>query len=406
MAKTIDIYNEAKRREPDLLILMRCGDFYETYNNDAETCGQVLGIIVTRRNGGDYALAGFPHHALDNYLPKLIRAGHRVRIIDGGRDTVFKADEQGGIVFTEKKTSNNNNQKTTTTMATTVKNFLTISDGVRYMFNSDMQSLVEVKPLREVFHLDSGVCEQYWRVANTDKVVKTCYAPATEDKAASFDGKLYQTFEAFEKGEMMTIEQLFYMKNDESQICSCLLKPHQRRINIDVDGAYFWTIEKGEAVKWYFRKHIDTVTWEYNEKGQIEVKSDCEDELPPCYNSSEDVYKYNDYRFVDGDGHETVREGVLKRLFLDDDQKVLVEKMQQAIDACKAAGVCIYWSNADYTLNAVNVRRVERIEYDPSVDEDTEEAHYFDDSRVSHVFGNVTDYNSEDDSVKFVIKKQ
>ena len=68
--------------------------------------------------------------------------------------------------------------------------------------------------------------------------------------------------------------------------------------------------------------------------------------------------------------------------------------------------MCIYWSNADYTLNAVNERRVQRIEYAPCVDEDTEEAHYFDDSRAAHTFKNVTDLNSEDDCLKFVIKKE
>lgn len=291
-------------------------------------------------------------------------------------------------------------------MATTVKNFRTISAGMRYMFSNEMQALVEVKPLREVFNLDSGLCLQEWRVANTDEVIDTHYRPATEDEPEQFDGKLYHTLEQFEKGEPMPISEAFYGPNTEAHICQDLVKPGHRHINTDEKGAYIWAYIKGQAVKWYFREHISEVTWEYNEKGQIEVKSNCECEIPESYSSSEDVYQYNDYRFVDADGVEQVREGVLKRLMLEPDQEVLAEKLQAVIDECKAAGMCIYWSNADYTLNAVNVRRVERIEYDPSVDEDTEEAHYFDDSRVSHVFGNVTDYNSDDDSVKFVIKKQ
>ena len=74
-----------KEKHPDALLLFRCGDFYETYSTDAVEASKILGLALTRRsNGGDKALemAGFPHHALDNYLPKLIRAGRRVAICD------------------------------------------------------------------------------------------------------------------------------------------------------------------------------------------------------------------------------------------------------------------------------------------------------------------------------------
>ncbi len=75
-----------KAKHPDALLLFRCGDFYETYCEDAITASQILGITLTRRSNkyndkGD-EMAGFPHHALDTYLPKLIRAGRRVAICD------------------------------------------------------------------------------------------------------------------------------------------------------------------------------------------------------------------------------------------------------------------------------------------------------------------------------------
>lgn len=382
------IYNRKKHGDgPELIVLMRCGDFYETYDEDARKCAKTLGITLNKQASGE--LTGFPYHALEQYLPKLIRAGFKVVI----------ADEQ-------KEDGNKTNKVTTPKTSTTMeKRFRTISAGVRYMFDKEMQSLVEVKPMCEVFNLNNGKASQVWRVANTEKMVKTRYEPATEEEPEQFDGEVYKTFEDFEKGRKMTIDELFYQRETEGRICSCLLKNGDRHINMDERGAYYWTIEKGQAVKWYFRDHIDTVTWEYNEKGQITVTSDCECELPEAYSSSEEVYKYNDYRFVDAEGQETVREGVYKRLYLDADQVKLAEKLQKVLDECKAANMCIYWSNADYTLNAVNVRHVERIEYDPDVDEEKEEAHYFDDSRVAHVFKNVTDYNSEDDSVKFVVKK-
>ncbi len=75
-----------KEKHPDALLLFRCGDFYETYAADAVAAAKILGITLTRRNNGrqqnDTEMAGFPHHALDTYLPKLIRAGRRVAICD------------------------------------------------------------------------------------------------------------------------------------------------------------------------------------------------------------------------------------------------------------------------------------------------------------------------------------
>lgn len=79
-------YFEFKAQHPDAVLLFRCGDFYETYSEDAIIASEILGITLTKRaNGGQskvVEMAGFPHHALDTYLPKLIRAGKRVAICD------------------------------------------------------------------------------------------------------------------------------------------------------------------------------------------------------------------------------------------------------------------------------------------------------------------------------------
>lgn len=79
-------YNTIKAKYPDALLLFRVGDFYETFGADAIKTSQILGIVLTKRNnGGDgqsIELAGFPHHSLDSYLPKLVRAGLRVAICD------------------------------------------------------------------------------------------------------------------------------------------------------------------------------------------------------------------------------------------------------------------------------------------------------------------------------------
>src|SRR6056300_463564 len=77
-------YNTIKAKYPDALLLFRVGDFYETFGADAIRAAEILGIVLTHRNnGGDKTeLAGFPHHSLNTYLPKLVKAGERVAICD------------------------------------------------------------------------------------------------------------------------------------------------------------------------------------------------------------------------------------------------------------------------------------------------------------------------------------
>jgi len=81
-------FQNLKEKHPDALLLFRCGDFYETYKEDAVTASKILGITLTKSSkqlddkGKQLQMAGFPYHALDSYLPKLIRAGQRVAICD------------------------------------------------------------------------------------------------------------------------------------------------------------------------------------------------------------------------------------------------------------------------------------------------------------------------------------
>ena len=78
-------YNKIKREYPDTILLFRVGDFFETFDEDAKTASKVLGITLTKRANGkaeNVPLAGFPHHALDTYLPKLVRAGYRVAVCE------------------------------------------------------------------------------------------------------------------------------------------------------------------------------------------------------------------------------------------------------------------------------------------------------------------------------------
>ena len=78
-------YNAIKVKHPSALLLFRVGDFYETFGEDAIKASKILGIILTKRKNGSAShieLAGFPHHSINTYLPKLVKAGERVAICD------------------------------------------------------------------------------------------------------------------------------------------------------------------------------------------------------------------------------------------------------------------------------------------------------------------------------------
>lgn len=77
-----DQYEFLKAKHPDIILLFRCGDFYESYFDDAKKVSEILGITLTRRKGESMYMVGFPYTALNIYLPKLIRAGLRIAICD------------------------------------------------------------------------------------------------------------------------------------------------------------------------------------------------------------------------------------------------------------------------------------------------------------------------------------
>ena len=79
-------YWDAKERHPGMLLFFRMGDFYELFDSDAELAGKILGLTVTSRDGGTTKMAGFPHHQLDNYLPKVLAGGLRVAVCEQVED--------------------------------------------------------------------------------------------------------------------------------------------------------------------------------------------------------------------------------------------------------------------------------------------------------------------------------
>ena len=99
--KMVKQFNELKTKHPDAVILFRVGDFYESYFDDAKKVADATGTTLTKRSGEDgYYLTGFPHHALDIYLPKLIRAGLRVAICDDISEPI-KLEKRGSDETTQ-----------------------------------------------------------------------------------------------------------------------------------------------------------------------------------------------------------------------------------------------------------------------------------------------------------------
>lgn len=96
-------YHEIKQKHPGAILLFRVGDFYETFSEDAVLVSKELGITLTKRNnGGDMTpLAGFPYHALDNYMPKLVRKGYRVAVCEQMEDPADAKARKSKVVERE-----------------------------------------------------------------------------------------------------------------------------------------------------------------------------------------------------------------------------------------------------------------------------------------------------------------
>ena len=106
-------YDQMKQKHPDAILLFRVGDFYELYREDAQKAKDILNPNVAKRNvnGKQVDTAGFPHHALDNYLPKLVRAGQRVAICEQLEDPKVKKKEDKEVKAMEIITPNNQNKE-------------------------------------------------------------------------------------------------------------------------------------------------------------------------------------------------------------------------------------------------------------------------------------------------------
>ena len=152
-------FHDLKQKHPDAVLLFRGGDFYETYEQDAKVVSEVLGITLTKRTGspkGEGYMAGFPYHALDSYLPKIIRAGHRVAICDIPEPTT-KLVRRGSdeLTTTDTNNSTDNNSKSQETMQLNLSNTESENQNVQNaQVTNPTTAIVPATPAQDIVDAD------------------------------------------------------------------------------------------------------------------------------------------------------------------------------------------------------------------------------------------------------------
>lgn len=180
-----------KSKHPDALLLFRCGDFYESYDEDAKECAKVLGITLTKRNSDGTVMAGFPHHALDTYLPKLIRAGKRVAICDQLDPPPTPRVKRG---VTDTNDNSTNNSKSSTTMEAkkmTAQDYVGKTINVNGSKNFYVVKSADGDKLTAEFHMGERVMQcpipmsQLTAMVDAGKWSVCDDAPATDEPVAN-----------------------------------------------------------------------------------------------------------------------------------------------------------------------------------------------------------------------------
>jgi DNA mismatch repair protein MutS len=192
-------YNSIKSKYPDAILLFRVGDFYETFGEDAIRAAKILGIVQTRRANGAAAfieLAGFPHHSLDSYLPKLVRAGYRVAICDQLEDpkTVKGIVKRGitelvtpGVSFNDKILNHQQNNFLASVHFDGSQAGLALCDISTGEFMVAQGHVTYIEKLIQNFKPNELLFEKSKRAALDDLVGDRFYSFGLDDWAFSYD---------------------------------------------------------------------------------------------------------------------------------------------------------------------------------------------------------------------------
>ena len=258
----------------------------------------------------------------------------------------------------------------------------------KYVYLTEQKKLMSMVPMETVYNLETGDANQKFNLGGEGKLTQL-----------QLNSQFYVSEESFKLGAPLSadhaIETCALVNIMEKLFPSYCVKE-------DEVGPFVWTYKNGEATKWRLEEHTKMVFIDHKDS-----KNNCIDgQLPKeVFESAEEVYMYNDYVVQDEDGKHEVREGVYRRLFLTDEQNALLDKLQAVIDECKEAGIAIDFNYAYYGVVAFNAKNIKEYGYEPFYDEEKEAAYYLDLSKAGRCMHNIGDYNTEDDSLKFVIAR-
>lgn len=255
-----------------------------------------------------------------------------------------------------------------------------------YIFDTKDKCLRQLHLVMTVHDVKAGTSEHNWKMAETGDII-----------TGNLEGEIYSSEENFNSGEPLSPNAL-YETMDEPHLFAHVPAAHK----YTEDGrTYVLIYEDGQATKWFFDEHINEVVECYDNDGEYQWKADVE--IPESYSCVEEVYKYNDYEIVHNDGTKEYHEGVLNRLTLTPEQKVLADKLQSVINECKKAGMAITFDYSDYNLYAYNQSTIKTVGYDAECDDETEERYRLSLKRA-YTFKGIGEVNTEDDYF-LVIKK-
>ena len=269
--------------------------------------------------------------------------------------------------------------------------FKNVNCRAPYIVDEDSKCLRQLHLTTIVYDLMNGETKLTWMEAETGDFVFGDLS----------DKQVYVSEEQFKKGEQLKLTDLY--KYENFWLIINYATPN-RRVLKEGDRYFSWVYRNGVADKFYYDEEVHTITTTFGTDGTGQRKIELDVEIPETYHNAQEVYDFNGYEIVHNDGTKTYHEGLCARLKLTKEQEALVDKLQSVLNECRDAKIHIRFDLSDYNLTAYNVADVERVEYDPIIDEKTEVCQYLN-LRKARTLSGVYDINTEDDSLQFVVKK-